>query len=66
MVDHPVEPTTCPEAAGQASASITEQIGRLIPLVNGPRRVARVDSGSELSGLPSLLSWDADGQLNID
>ncbi|MBM5807842.1 MAG: hypothetical protein FJ056_09155 [Cyanobacteria bacterium M_surface_10_m2_179] len=49
-----------------ASERITEQLGRLIPLVNGPTRVARVGSTHGRAGLPSLLSWDADGQLNVD
>ena len=71
-----VEPLPRPEArglpAGQppagepASEHITEQIGRLIPLVNGRHRVARVDSGEARVGLPSLLSGDAYGQLRID
>ena len=53
---------------GDASASerITEQLGRLIPLVNGPSRVARVGSTHGRDGLASLLSWDDDGQLNVD
>lgn len=53
------------ERITEHSEGITEQIGRLIPLMNGPR-VARVDHGGALTGLPSLLSWDADGQLHID
>lgn len=55
-----------PAVSAAASEQITEQLGRLIPLVNGPHRVARIDSGSAISGLPSLLSWDDDGQLRID
>ena len=49
-----------------ASERITEQLGRLIPLVNGPSRVARVDSTHAAAALPSLLSWDDDGQLSVD
>jgi len=49
-----------------ASERITEQLGRLIPLVNGPARVARVGSSHGRDGLPSLLTWDDDGQLNVD
>ena len=58
---------TDPQAGGDsASERITEQLGRLIPLVNGPSRVARVGSTHGRDGLASLLSWDDDGQLNGD
>ncbi|NDF61674.1 MAG: hypothetical protein EB136_01715 [Synechococcaceae bacterium WBB_3_034] len=53
-------------ASESASERITEQLGRLIPLVNGPSRVARVGSTHGRDGLASLLSWDDDGQLNVD
>jgi hypothetical protein len=45
---------------------ITEQLARLLPLVNGGSRVARVDSTHAAAALPSLLSWDDDGQLSVD
>jgi hypothetical protein len=55
-----------PRSEAPASERITEQLGRLIPLVNGQSRVARVGSSHGRDGLPSLLSWDDDGQLNVD
>jgi hypothetical protein len=55
-----------PRSETPASERITEQLGRLIPLVNGHSRVARVGSSHGRDGLPSLLSWDDDGQLNVD
>ena len=61
MTDQAQPPSTPP-----TSERITEQLGRLIPLVNGRSTVARVGSSHGRDGLPSLLSWDADGQLNVD
>ncbi|GDX73188.1 hypothetical protein LBMAG39_16210 [Cyanobium sp.] len=68
-----VDPLPAPQGApgghpadDSASERITEQLGRLIPLVNGPSRVARVGSTHGRDGLASLLSWDDDGQLNVD
>jgi hypothetical protein len=68
-----VDPLPAPQGApgghpgdDAASERITEQLGRLIPLVNGPSRVARVGSTHGRDGLASLLSWDDDGQLNVD
>jgi hypothetical protein len=49
-----------------ASEDIADQLGRLIPLVNGASRVARVGSRPGNSGLSSLLSWDDDGHLSVD
>jgi hypothetical protein len=57
------EPTV---TSAPSSERITEQLSRLIPLVNGRRGVATVEGSAKLSGLPSLLSWDTDGQLLID
>ena len=64
---NPADPVTVQSASVQpASDRITEQLDRLIPLVNGRRRVARVGSSHGSDGLPSLLSWDDDGQLKVD
>lgn len=63
----PADPASIQPASVQpASDRITEQLDRLIPLVNGRRRVARVGSSHGSDGLPSLLSWDDDGQLKVD
>ena len=55
-----------PQSVHPASERITEQLSRLIPLVNGRSRVARVGSSHGRDGLPSLLTWNDDGQLNVD
>ena len=55
-----------PQPVPPASERVTGQLGGLIPLVNGRSRVARVGSSHGRDGLPSLLSWDDDGQLNVD
>jgi hypothetical protein len=49
-----------------ASERITSQLGRLIPLVNGPARIAGVNRSVCTASLASLLSWDDDGQLAVD
>jgi hypothetical protein len=53
-------------SAADEPLCITEQLGRLLPLVNGGSRVARVNSTHAAAALPSLLSWDDDGHLNVD
>ncbi|NDG74026.1 MAG: hypothetical protein EBX49_01535 [Synechococcaceae bacterium WB8_1B_136] len=62
---HPI-PNRNAAIASVASERITEELGRLLPLVNSDGRVARVDSASERTALSSLLSWDNDGQLSVD
>ena len=66
MVDSHFHGNSPQAGADSASERITEQLGRLIPLVNGPSRVARVGSTHGRDGLASLLSWDDDGQLSVD
>ena len=66
MTDQAQSPSHSQADPQPASERITEQLGRLIPLVNGPARVARVGASHGRDGLPSLLSWDDDGQLNVD
>ncbi|MFZ9147820.1 hypothetical protein [Vulcanococcus sp.] len=58
-------PSTTVPADGE-QVNITEQLGRLLPLVNGGSRVARVNSTHAAAALPSLLSWDDDGHLSVD
>ena len=56
-----------PEPSAQpASERITEQLGRLIPLVNGSTRQQRLAPRQGRADLASLLSWDHDGQLKVD
>ena len=62
---HPI-PNRNQAIAPVASERITEELGRLLPLVNSDGRVARVDSVSDRNALSSLLSWDNDGQLSVD
>ncbi|MCP9831119.1 hypothetical protein KBZ14_10575 [Synechococcus sp. HJ21-Hayes] len=54
------------DADAAASERITGQLGRLIPLVNGPARIAGVNRSVCTASLASLLSWDDDGQLAVD
>ncbi|MFZ9558870.1 MAG: hypothetical protein ACO27M_03485 [Vulcanococcus sp.] len=61
-----LEPPSTTVPADGEQVNITEQLGRLLPLVNGGSRVARVNSTHAAAALPSLLSWDDDGHLSVD